>query len=383
LSPPPLDRAALRGATRLLILQGTPFCNVDCTYCYLPGRDRRERMAHATVAAAVRWVFEADLAPDPLCIAWHAGEPLVLPPDWYRGAIAAARGAAPPGAALRHFVQTNATLVNDAWCDLFREHGIEVGVSLDGPAAIHDRRRRTRAGGGTHAAALRGMRLLRARGLDPHAICVLGEASLDHPEAIVAFFAAEGVRDVGFNGEEQEGVHAGSTLARPGIEGRFRRFLERALDAAHREGIAIRELRDQAGMLLALPGGLSGGNSQNLPFSNVTVAHDGAIHTFSPELAGVAHPRLGHLALGHVERDTLEGVLASPLFRAAWAEVAEGVALCARSCSYFPLCGGGAPSNKLAERGTFAAGETLSCRLIPQQVAEAVLGRLLPPAAAG
>jgi hypothetical protein len=42
----------LVGVTRLLILQPTAFCNVDCDYCYLPNRHDRKIMSHETAAAA-------------------------------------------------------------------------------------------------------------------------------------------------------------------------------------------------------------------------------------------------------------------------------------------------------------------------------------------
>ena len=58
----------------------------------------------------------------------HAGEPLTLPVDWYRGALAAARAARPAGAVLRHCIQTNGTLIDDRWCGLFREHGMQIGI---------------------------------------------------------------------------------------------------------------------------------------------------------------------------------------------------------------------------------------------------------------
>ena len=46
------------GRTRLLILQPTPFCNIDCEYCYLPARSDRHRMPFDIVESAVRFVFE-------------------------------------------------------------------------------------------------------------------------------------------------------------------------------------------------------------------------------------------------------------------------------------------------------------------------------------
>ena len=54
-------------------------------------------------------------------------------------------------------VQTNATLINDAWCDCFHRNRIVVGISLDGPEDIHDSHRRLRNGSGSHALAMRGV----------------------------------------------------------------------------------------------------------------------------------------------------------------------------------------------------------------------------------
>ena len=139
------------GRTRLLILQSTPFCNINCEYCYLPGRDDRHRMPFDIVESAVRFVFDNALAAPDFTIVWHSGEPLVLPVDWYRQAFASAARGAPAGTKLPHSVQTNGMLVDDAWCGFFQEHAVRVGVSLDGPAGLHDSRRRTRSGQGTHA----------------------------------------------------------------------------------------------------------------------------------------------------------------------------------------------------------------------------------------
>jgi uncharacterized protein len=74
--------------TRLLVLQPTPFCNIDCSYCYLPDRNDRSRMSLATVRLAARRLREDGLLGDELTVVWHAGEPLVLPPAWYEEAFA-------------------------------------------------------------------------------------------------------------------------------------------------------------------------------------------------------------------------------------------------------------------------------------------------------
>jgi uncharacterized protein len=136
---------AVRTATRLglLVLQPTPFCNLDCRYCYLPDRANRARMTMATLAAAVEQVVEAGLFGEELSIVWHAGEPMVVPRAWYAEAIARVRDIVPSSTRVEHNFQTNATLVDRAWCDFIAAHGIRVGVSVDGPAFLHDAARHT------------------------------------------------------------------------------------------------------------------------------------------------------------------------------------------------------------------------------------------------
>jgi uncharacterized protein len=373
-----INPAEFAGRTRLLVLQGTPFCNIACDYCYLPGRDDKRRMDHETIGAAIEFLYRERLAGDPLSVVWHAGEPLVLPPSWYEQAFAVARGAAPSQARLVHHVQTNATLIGDAWCDLFLRHDVRVGVSLDGPARLHDARRRTRKGGGTHAAVMAGVAALRRNGVPFHVICVVTREALEAADEIVDFFLAQDVGDVGFNMEEIEGVNSTSSLQGDvDITSRYARFIDRVLERAHGCGtLRIREEHNLREMLKAPNFGTLTGNDQNTPFAILTVGHDGTLSTFSPELAGLHHPRLGTYALGNVRTSTLAEVLSNPRWLALSAEVAEGVEACARDCPYFRLCLGGAPSNKIAEKGTAAVADTLFCRLTQMAVAEVVLHRL-------
>ena len=72
-----------------------------------------------------------------LSILWHAGEPLTLPTDFYDRATSLLRQQTSElqdqGVVIEQHVQTNATLINDDWCDCFERNDIVVGVSVDGP----------------------------------------------------------------------------------------------------------------------------------------------------------------------------------------------------------------------------------------------------------
>jgi uncharacterized protein len=105
----------------------------------------------------------------------------------------------------------------------------------------------------------------------------------------------------------------------------------------------------------------------------VSISHDGAISTFSPELLGAHHRRFGDFAFGNVAEHALSDVIHTPLFRTADAEIRRGIEACERSCRYFRWCGGGAPANKLFETGRFDSTETMHCRLTRQAVLDEVL----------
>jgi uncharacterized protein len=138
----------------------------------------------------------------------------------------------------------------------------------------------------------------------------------------------------------------------------------------------VREVERVLAMLRDPEFGHHTGNAQNRPLGILSVAHDGALGTFSPELLGLADPRYADFLLGRVDGFDAAVALAAPAFRRMADEIEAGAHACAASCEWFAFCRGGAPANKLAEHGTFAATETMFCRLAEQVVADAVLRAL-------
>src|SRR5271154_7023305 len=72
-----------------VVLQPTPFCNINCRYCYLPQRDAKTVMPLATIVAAFERIFASGWSSPQLTVIWHAGEPLVLPVSYYEQAFQA------------------------------------------------------------------------------------------------------------------------------------------------------------------------------------------------------------------------------------------------------------------------------------------------------
>lgn len=357
---------------KLLMLQPTRFCNIDCSYCYLPDRDKSGRMDLTTVEAACRRAFESEFLAPQLEIAWHGGEPLVVPLSWYQAATALIRRLSPPGLQLTHSFQTNGLLLDADWTRFLAGLGAKVGLSIDGPADLHNARRRTRQGKGTHDGAMRAVRLLHDHGVDFHVITVLTERALDEPDRLFDFYFQNGIKRVGFNIEEIEGVHRTSSMAGDQIESRFRRFIKRFFELVSDapEVLLVREFENAIGLLLSEQPAF---DEQNLPFVLVSVAYDGALSTFSPELLGVGHKRFDGFSIGHVATDSFAAAARGPRFKAINDEVRRGVEACERSCRYFRWCGGGAPANKLFETGRFDATQTMHCRLTRQIMLDEVI----------
>jgi uncharacterized protein len=357
---------------RLLVLQPTPFCNIDCSYCYLPNRKSTATMSLETLDLACQRVFESPFLDRQLEVAWHGGEPLAVSVAWYEKATALVARRCPAGLQLQHCFQTNGLLMNEDWARFFARIGARVGLSIDGPADFHDANRRTRRGQATHEGAMRAVRLLRDQGHAFHVITVLTERALDHPGRLFDFYVQNGIKEVGFNIEEIEGVHSGSSLAGGSVETRFREFIRGFFELVWNAPglLRVREFESAIGVLLS-KGPVR--DQQNAPFAIVSVGWDGTISTFSPELLDAHHPRFEGFVFGHIATRRLSDIEHAPLYRAINSEIQRGVEACERSCDYFRWCGGGAPANKLFETGRFDATETMHCRLTRQMVLDVVI----------
>jgi uncharacterized protein len=368
------------GPLQLLVIQPTPYCNLDCDYCYLPSRSDRQRLSMELLEAALERVLESPYVGGDFTLLWHAGEPLTLPIAFYDEAgerirQAQARWGGGP-LEIHQSVQTNAMVINDAWCDCFERNGIHVGVSLDGPAFLHDRHRRTRTGLGSHAATMRGIAALQRRAIPFEVICVLTEEALHHPDEMFQFFVDHGIHDVGFNMEETEGENAESSLGRPNAEALYTAFLQRFWELWQQRPQDLR-VREFAGICyLAHSESRIDHTDMNNPFAIVNVDCRGNFSTFDPELLAVHTEEYGDFVLGHVQRDSLASIVATEKFQLIERDLRAGIERCRAECSYFGVCGGGAGSNKYWEHRSVDCSETQACRYRIKLTSEVVLAGL-------
>ena len=92
-------------------------------------------------------------------------------------------------------MQTNGTLLNDEWCEFFKENNFLIGISIDGPRHLHDVYRRDKQGQPTFDRVMRGLRLLQKHGVEYNILVTVNRVNADHPLEVYRFLRDEAGTD--------------------------------------------------------------------------------------------------------------------------------------------------------------------------------------------
>ncbi len=140
-------------------------CNLGCTYCYyrekediLPHQENGGQMEDGLLEKFIH-DYIADQDVDSVTFNWHGGEPALLGVDFYRKAVSLQQKYA-EGKTIENEFQTNGTLLDDSWCEFFKENDFFIGLSIDGPKRLHDVYRKGKNGESTFDQVYRAARLL-------------------------------------------------------------------------------------------------------------------------------------------------------------------------------------------------------------------------------
>lgn len=63
---------------RTIVVQPTTLCNLDCSYCYLPARHKKQDMTPLLATTLASQVPAGWPSSGPLELVWHGGEPLSI-----------------------------------------------------------------------------------------------------------------------------------------------------------------------------------------------------------------------------------------------------------------------------------------------------------------
>lgn len=202
--PSPQDITERRASApfHIMVKPIGPKCNLDCQYCFylekevLFGDGERWKMNDEVLEAYVKRYIEAQPA-DPITFAWQGGEPTLCGVEFFEKVV---KWQKQYGAdrQIDNAFQTNGTLLDDEWGAFLKREKFLVGISIDGPAELHDAYRVTRSGGGTHVEVMRGIEVLKKHKVDFNTLTCVNRANQGHGAEVYAFLKGIGSRYMQF-----------------------------------------------------------------------------------------------------------------------------------------------------------------------------------------
>jgi len=381
----------------MVVLQGTSFCNLNCSYCYLSeaSRQTKSSMGIPTVQAIFESLLRSNFVNAGFRVSWHSGEPLVLPPSYYREAIdtvLAIRDRIHGDRFHIQFdIQTNGTLIDRAWCELLKEYRdvFTIGVSCDGPAFLHDRHRVNWAGKPTHAKTRAGMDQLADAGIPFDVTAVVSRDGLDHPDEFLEFFSGYkgSIREFHFNLHDEFFIADANGAELVVYREKYQKFLGALLElTGHSTAYpGLRNFSQFFNRLFAPEGSRPDYDARSmcLPFRTLSIEANGDVTTFYAgltldecrDLKDVYGDGKGFV-IGNILQEDLSAMAGSAKLRRIADDFETSHAACERSCQYFDLCSGGYNLIKYRRFGTFDATETPECAIHVKATADTMLAHI-------
>ncbi len=170
-------------------------CNLDCKYCFFLSKEMlypgsRFRMADELLETYIRQLLEAHQDPN-VTIAWQGGEPTLMGVDFFKQSVLYVEKYKKTGQTVEFTIQTNGTKITDELAAFFKENNFLVGLSMDGPEALHNINRLDKGGRGTFDQVLKGWKTLMKHKVDVNILCTVNAANADDPLRVYKFFRDE------------------------------------------------------------------------------------------------------------------------------------------------------------------------------------------------
>jgi uncharacterized protein len=167
-------------------------CNLDCAYCFylhkqdLLQQEKKPRMSEAVLEQHIRQTLEANTGPS-VVFSWQGGEPTLMGIDFFQRVVELQSRYKKPGQAIDNDLQTNGILLDAHWCEFLKQHNFLVGLSIDGPADLHDVFRYTKGGTATFERVLAAVDLLHQYQVPFNALCVVNRKNARRPIDVYRF----------------------------------------------------------------------------------------------------------------------------------------------------------------------------------------------------
>ena len=334
-------------------------CNMRCAYCYYLEKGKysenakQTRMSFDLLEKLIKQTVAASPGPV-VSFTWHGGEPTLAGMDFYKKALELERKYLPRGWEAWNNLQTNGLLLNESWCRFLKENRFDVGLSIDGPADVHDRNRRSAGGAGTFERVHTAIRRLRKAGIEPDLLCTVNAVSEEHPLEVYRALRETGCGWVQFIPVVIRDAEGGTAPGSVSPEG-YGRFLTAVFDEWVTNDLGILDVQLFAEMARVMAGGEAGLCWMQPVCGHVLIAEeDGAVYSCD-HFVDPDH-RLGTLRTGSLAR------MAGSEFQKAFGQSKlESLTDECRACPYLRFCNGGCPKDRFGLSADGQTGQYLLC----------------------
>lgn len=326
----------------LLIKPASSLCNLRCKYCFYA--DEAENRSQKCMGVMRREVAERliDAAFSALdgrgsvSFSFQGGEPTMAGLDFFEQFVASVRHKKPAGVQVSYAIQTNGTLLDERWAQLFCKNGFLVGLSIDADRALHDENRVDAQGKGTYASAVAALTLLQRANVDVNLLCVVTRRCASSPQRAYQALRRLGVGYLQFIpcldplDAQRGGMRYSLT---PALLGSFLCTLFDLWYADWKRGsyVSIRQFDDYVHLAMGVPPSTC--SSSGRCGGYLVIESDGS-----------AYPcdfyALDQWRLGSLMDSTIEELMGSPRYAEFIRQSADRPKQCA-ACAYHALCHGG------------------------------------------
>jgi uncharacterized protein len=179
-----------------------PICNLDCRNCFylekekLYGNKRDWVMPDPVLESFISQFIAANDTPA-VSFAWQGGELTLLAVDFFRKVVAI-QNKYRDGKTIENAFQTNGVLLDDRWGEFLAENDFLVGISIDGPAELHDFCRVDKGGAPTFDRVMRGLDILKKHRVRFNALTAVNCRNSQFPLRVFRFLKGIGCRFMQF-----------------------------------------------------------------------------------------------------------------------------------------------------------------------------------------
>jgi len=348
----------------VVVLKATRLCNLRCTYCRSWADGPNQIMTFPVMVRAIRDILSMSGLRQ-VEFVWHGGEVTLLRPSFFKKLIWLQQQFRQPGQVVRNSLQTNATHLTDEWVDFLSALDMGVGLSLDGPPEVHDKRRLNQAGAPTSGAVIAGLERLRKAGIPHGALIVVDEELRDvGASRLLEYLDEIKLRDINFlnvipeNVDEGDGQARGTYLSYP----EYVAYLAEVFElwwSKYRHSLRIKDFED------LMPSVRDGAKPSSCYWEGncmgryVTLESNGDL---APCDKYVGDPGS---VMGNIMKSPVSQLLAtSKYLEAARQETHEGTRKM-EACQWFGVCQGGCPHDLRLNRRYVPSFDGACCGLSP------------------